>query len=333
MKILVTGGMGYIGSLLVENLLKRNNIVYIVDLMIYENKLNLNNKNLILIKEDIRYVDWDEILGNGVEVVYHLAGVSNDPGNGVDREEGFSINYDATINLYEKCIKNGVEKFVYPSSCSVYGKSKCISEENDIILDEQSPINPLTDYAIAKSKVEKYILNKKYSKEICTIIFRPATVYGLSYRQRFDLIVNSMVAEVINNGCISVSDKTNIRPTVYIKDLIRAYLLLLDADKEIVNGQVFNIAYDNYIIEDICKNVFKVVGHSVPINSNNISKSRSYRVNSDKIRKFLGFNPKYSMEDGVKELVDAFNKGAFKDYKINDNYFNKVCQPKFFGIK
>ena len=329
MKVLVTGGMGYIGSLLVEKLLNKNHLVYVVDLMIYETKFDINKKNLILIKGDIRTQNWDKILSQGIDVVYHLAGVSNDPGNGISSKQGLDINYYATVKLYNACLKNNVKRFIYPSSCSVYGKQFNEGEKN--ILNEECLINPLTNYAIAKAKVEKYIINNVKNKKMCTIVIRPATVYGISYRQRFDLIVNNFTAETMKNGTIVISNKKNVRPTVHINDLIRAYILLLNVNKNLVNNEIFNIAYDNYTLENIYTSIFKITNKTAIVKDNNMKISRSYYVDSSKINRIIGFERKYSLNDGIEQLKRCFLNGEFNDYKENNNYFNKLCQPLFFG--
>lgn len=326
-KILVTGGMGYVGSVLVKKLLNLGYEVLIVDLMLYENSMDINsNDNVKIIQGDIREQNWDDILSDGIDIVIHLAGISNDPGNGVSREEGFDINYFATINLYNACVKNNVKRFIYPSSCSVYGR-----QNSNIELTEEAEISPISDYAIAKAKVEKYLLNSV--NKMCTTVIRPATVYGISYRQRFDLIVNNFAAEVFYNGSISISNKYNIRPTVNIKDLVEAYILLINSDSSIIDRNIFNLAYDNLSIGEICNIIFNEFNKNVSLKESIDNKSRSYRVSSNKIESLLNYKRRNTLIDGIKELKNEFLNNTFSDYNKNDHYYNNRIQSKYFNIK
>lgn len=332
MNILITGGMGYIGSQLVYELLKdERNFIYIVDLMIYKNKLPLNKNNLKVIKDDIRGESCRNILKQGIDIVYHFAGVSNDPGNGITPEEGMDINYNATINLYKDCLKFGVKRFIYPSSCSVYGRQNIDEGDTAIYLNENSNVNPITNYAIAKRKVENYILQNNLNTNMCVTIVRPATVYGWSYRQRFDLIVNKSIAEIYYKKSVTVSDKRNIRPTIHIKDLIDLYILLSIVEIKKINNEIFNLAYDNLSIENICEKIFEELDINVKIHEKKEKESRSYYVTSEKVEKVLGFKRRFSLEHGIREMKQSLLNCEFDDIDINRNYFNRLCQPIYFA--
>lgn len=322
MKILITGGAGYVGSMLVQKLASYGHDIYIVDLCIYDTKLNLSQKNITLYKSDIRYFDWKIILERHIDVVYHLASISNDPGYGGSETVGESVNYIATIRLYDECIRYQVSKFIYPSSCSVYGRQI----NKDILLTEENLVNPLTNYARLKIKVEEYIQS---NPKINYTILRPATVYGYSFRQRFDLVINSFIAHIYYGKNVAVSDVNNIRPCVYINDLVDIYIRFLGYDK--IDKQIYNVvAQNNSLIEtfQLIKGILN--SKSCLLNENN-EFSRSYRVCADKILKLFPDFSYSPFRKGIQTLVDKFNEGIFYDYEINSNYYGKMRQPVFFS--
>lgn len=293
--VLITGGVGYIGTVLVNKLLKNDYKVKVIDLMIYDNKLDINNANLKAYKMDIRENNIDNLL-KGVDVVIHLASISIDPGYGVSDQTGYEINYEATKNLFEKCKKYKVKRFIYPSSCSVYG----ISEEDNIT--EDSKINPLTNYAKCKVLCEDYLLNNSTS-EMTTIILRPATVYGFSPRQRFDLLINKMVCEGFVEGRIRVSNGECIRPNIYIEELVNVYLELISVPSKLVHKEIFNVAQNNKKVFDIANEVKNLIGKSVElIIKDDKCDDRSYFVNSNKIENIIRFEPQ-NFTLGIENLL------------------------------
>lgn len=321
MKILLTGGLGYIGSNLAEKLSLENE-VYVVDLGIYETKLK-PDANIHIIKEDIRNIEWDPLFENGFDYVYHLAGISNDPGYGIDDEVGNAINYESSVKLFEKCKEYNIKRFIYPSSCSVYGH-----REEDEIVDETATPNPLTNYAKNKLLVENYITDN-YGIMPYTIL-RPATVFGLSYRQRFDLVVNSFLLKMWYNEDICVSNRRNYRPSLFIDDLIKIYIEILQNKK--TENKIYNVAANNMTLEEVFWRIKNNISTTSRLMDEECDASRSYRVSSQKI--INDFDSKIiftSIEDGIEGLKNSISKGCFDDYNTNTNYYGRLRQPIFFG--
>lgn len=318
MKILITGGLGYIGTKL-ANVLSKENEIYIVDFDVYENKFNFSN-NVHIYKCDIRKCNWDYFLSKKVDYVYHLAGISNDPGYGVNEKIGREINFEATVRLFNSCCKYDVKRFIYPSSCSIYGKW------NNGILDESGMINPLTNYARNKVFVEHYIFSHSY---IPYTIIRPATVYGYSPRQRFDLLVNSMIIKMLNNEDIVVNNSKDVRPSVCIDDLVYIYEKIINVDAAI--NQVYNVSTDNFCVQEIFNQLKKFLNSESNIIEKGTGDERSYNIDNSKILEILSDFKFTSFSNGILELVEHINRGEFDDYKANPNYYGSKKQPQFFG--
>ena len=312
--ILVTGGAGYVGSALVPELLKHYNVT-VIDLMIYGNKLPRNNKNLKIIKGDIR--DKAKVIKatKGIDCVIHLACISNDPSFELNPKLGKSINLLAFEPLVKISKKNGVKRFIYASSSSVYGIKK------DKNVNEKMRLKPLTEYSKFKADCEK-ILFKYSSEDFTPIVIRPATVCGFAQRQRFDLVVNILTNLAFNKREITVLGGNQLRPNIHISDMVRAYIHLIRADKKIVNNQIFNVGYQNQSVNKIAKIVKKIIGKDVKINVKKSNDNRSYHISSNKIKKVLKFNSKSTIEDAVKDLKKAFKKKKFKNSLTDEMYFN-----------
>ena len=320
--IFITGGAGYAGSCLVPELLKKGYKVTVYDIMYYtDNFLPKNNPNLTIIKGDIR--DKEKIYSScqNHDVFIHLACISNDTSFALDEKLSTSINLDAFEPMVEAAKNAGIKRFIYASSSSVYGLS---SEKN---VTEDHPLVPLTLYNKFKGLCEPLLLNNT-SKNFEGVIFRPATVCGYAPRQRFDLSVNILTSHAINKKEITVFGGKQLRPNLHIKDYCDAVEVLLDSQAEKVNNEIFNIGYQNMSIADISLTVKKVVEEEfkefleIPIKTVESSDNRSYHINSDKIFNLLGFKPKLSIEDAVRELCVEFKKNSFDDPLNNELYFN-----------
>lgn len=320
--VLITGGSGYIGTVLVTELLKKGYKVKLLDLMIYDNQVDVNNKNLTIYKMDIRENSIDKVL-RGVDIVIHLASISNDPGYGISDETGYEINYEATKKLFEKCKEYNVKRFIYPSSCSVYGN---INEDNIV---ESSKIMPLTNYAKCKFLCEDYILNNS-TNEMTTVILRPATVYGFSPRQRFDLLINKMVCEAFVEGKITVNNSECIRPNIYIKELVNIYLEIIESPSKLVHNQIFNVAQNNRKVLDLAYEVKSLFEKNVEvIKKGSKGDARSYSINSNKIKSIVKVE-NLNFTTGVEELVEKLNDSYFVDPINNEFYYNALRQPQYF---
>ena len=320
--IFITGGAGYVGSRLVPQLLEKGYRVTIYDILYYTKKYLPNeNKNLKIIEGDIRDALKLEKACDNHDVFLNLACISNDASFELDEKLSKSVNFDSFEPMVMAAKKSGIKRFIYASSSSVYGLS---SEKN---VTEDHPLVPLTLYNKFKGLCEPLLLNNT-SKNFEGVIFRPATVCGYAPRQRFDLSVNILTSHAINKKEITVFGGKQLRPNLHIKDYCDAVEVLLDSQAEKVNNEIFNIGYQNMSIADISLTVKKVVEEEfkefleIPIKTVESSDNRSYHINSDKIFNLLGFKPKLSIEDAVRELCVEFKKNSFDDPLNNELYFN-----------
>lgn len=315
--VCVTGGAGYVGSVLVPKLLQEGYRTKVLDLYIYgEDVLNhvKDNPNLEQIKGDIRDQDLLKGVIPGCDAVIHLACISNDPSFELDPALSKSINYDAFLDLVKVSKQSGVKRFIYASSSSVYG----IKEEEQVT--EDLPLEPLTDYSKYKVMCEDYLLENKGS--MTALIVRPATVCGYSPRLRLDLTVNILTNHAINNKKITVFGGGQQRPNIHIEDMTNLYVEALRWPDEAIDGKIYNAGYQNHKVKDIAKIVRNVVGEDVEIVTTPTNDVRSYRVSSEKIKQEVGLEPQYTIEDAVRDLVEAFKKGLVPDPMHDPRYYN-----------
>ena len=316
-EILITGGAGYVGSVLTPYLLTRGHKVSVIDLMIYGKEVLKKDKNLKIIKGDIRNKNLLEKILPGHDVVIHLACISNDPSFELNPSLGKSINLDAFTPLVEIAKKNGVKRFIYASSSSVYG----VKKEKDV--DETISLEPLTDYS--KFKIDCEIILKKYISENFTpIIIRPATVCGYAPRQRLDVVVNILTNLAYHKRAITIFGGKQLRPNIHIKDMARAYEILVNAPKSKVSGEIFNVGYENCSVFELANMVKKTIGDDVSLKSSPTDDNRSYHISSKKIKKILGFDTVNTISDAINDLKLAFKKGLLP---------NSLTDKKFFNIK
>ena len=314
-KILITGGAGYVGAVLTPYLLNEGHKITVIDLMIYGEEVLNKNPNLRIIKGDIRDTNLLKKELPNHDVVIHLACISNDPSFELDPKLGKSINLEAFKPLVEISKQNLIKRFIYASSSSVYGLKK----EKEI--HENISLEPLTDYS--KYKAECEIILKKYESENFTpIIIRPATVCGYSPRQRLDVVVNILTNLAYHKRKISVFGGDQLRPNIHIKDMVKAYDVLIDAKKSEVSGEIFNAGYENKTVLDLANTVKTVIGEDVQLKSTPTDDNRSYHISSEKIKKVLGFESKYTISDAVTDLKIAFKKGLLPNSLHDDKYFN-----------
>lgn len=321
--VLVTGGAGYVGSVLVPKLLKKGYHVTVVDLYIYgENVLDSvkDNPNLKQVNGDIRDRKLLDLELKGMDAVIHLACISNDPSYELDPALGKSINYDAFISLVDISKKNGVKRFIYASSSSVYG----IKEEENVT--EDLSLEPLTDYSKYKALCEDYLL-KQRSPGFTVLILRPATVCGYSPRLRLDLSVNILTNNAVNKGMITVFGGEQKRPNIHIEDMTDLYIKTLEYPDYKIDGKIFNAGYYNMKMKDIAEAVKKVVSQEMKKNNIDIiftpsDDNRSYHVSSEKIKRELGFKAKRPVEEAVKDLCMAFREGKIQNSMEDRRYYN-----------
>ncbi len=322
MKILVTGGAGYVGSLLTKRLSEKNHEVLIYD-MCWFGKDHINeNTNLKLIQADIRdKVSFERAVKN-VDVVIHLACISNDPSYDLNENLSKTINYDCFKDLVETSKKNKVKKFIYASSSSVYGYS-----DNPNVTEEH-PLVPLTLYNKFKGLCEP-ILQDYLDDSFTGVIIRPATVCGYAPHCRLDLSVNILTNHAVNNKKITVlGGGQQKRPNLHVEDMCRAYELLIEEDLRKINGEIFNVSYENKkiielaeIVKENVQSFFNYDSIDIEVKTDTVD-NRSYHVNSDKIKRVLGFEPKFNIDDAVISLCKAFNNGKLKDSLTDPKYIN-----------
>ena len=321
-KILITGGAGYVGSLLSERLVDLGNKVLIYDTCYYGTNHIKENDNLKLVKADIRDIETFEKSVNGIDSVIHLACISNDPSFALNENLCKTINFDCFEELVRISKKSRVKKFIYASSSSVYGFS-----DSDNVTEEH-PLVPLTLYNKFKGMCEP-ILEKYLDSNFVGVVIRPATLCGYAPRCRLDLSVNILTNHAVNNKKIIVlGGGEQKRPNLDIRDMCRAYETILEADERLINNETFNVSCGNKKIielaEMVKKNVesfFNISDIEIEIKSETIDK-RSYHVNSDKIKNILGFKSEYSVDDAIISLCEAFKKGYLPNSLTDTAYIN-----------
>lgn len=313
--IFVTGGAGYVGSVLVPKLLAVGHRVTVLDLMIYGEDTLEDHPNLTKQKGDIRNIDLLKKMIPGHDSVIHLACISNDPSFELNPALGKSINLDAFSPLVEISKGAFVKRFIYASSSSVYG----IKEEKDV--HEEMTLEPLTDYSKFKAECET-ILSNFHDDDFITVTLRPATVCGYSPRQRLDVVVNILTNLAYHKGEISVFGGSQLRPNIHIEDMADAYMVILDAPDEKVSQKVFNVGCENHSVLELAKTVQEVVSGNVKLVVSPTDDLRSYHVSSEKILKELGFATRHSIKQASIDLVQAFEKGLLPHSLEDERYFN-----------
>jgi len=314
-KILITGGAGYVGAVLTPYLLEKGYKVTVLDLMIYGETVLKKNSNLKIIKGDIRDINLLKKELPNHDVVIHLACISNDPSFELNPKLGKSINLEAFKPLVEISKQNLIKRFIYASSSSVYGLKK----EKEI--HENISLEPLTDYS--KYKAECEVILKKYESENFTpIIIRPATVCGYSPRQRLDVVVNILTNLAYHKRKISVFGGKQLRPNIHIKDMAKAYDVLINAQKSKVSGEIFNVGYENKTVLDLANIVKSVLGDDIQLVETPTDDNRSYHISSKKIKKILNFDPEFTIKNAVNDLRIAFEKNLLPNSLTDEKYFN-----------
>lgn len=328
--VLVTGGAGYVGHVLVPQLLKAGYNVTVFDTFWYPNKLPAH-ANLKLIEGDIRETAKLAKAFDGIECVLSLACISNDASFELDEELSTSVNLDAFEPMVVAAKAAGVKRFVYCSSSSVYG----VSDQPEVT--EEHPLLPVSLYNKYKGMCEP-LLWKHQGPDFTCVTIRPATVCGYSPRTRMDLSVNILTNHAVNNNKITVFGGSQLRPNLHIQDMVNLYQLLIELPAEKIAGQTFNAGYQNLSIMEIAQVVRRVVKEEYPergeieIVTTPTDDIRSYHINSDKIARVIGFRPKHTIEDAVRDLCKAFKAGLLPDSMTDDQYFN-VKRMKRLGIK
>lgn len=316
--VLVTGGAGYVGACTVPKLLKAGYEVKVLDLYLYGEHVFQPfkaNPRLTEIKGDLRDSTLVDRALTGVDAVIHLACISNDPSYELNPSLGKSINYDCFLPLVQLSKANGISRFIYASSSSVYG----IKEEPEVT--EDLPLLPLTDYSKYKAMCEEVLLKEAADHFTCLIV-RPSTVCGYSPRLRLDLTVNILTNHAINDGVIKVYGGQQKRPNIHIEDMSDLYLEALRWPHEKIHKKVFNVGYENHTVNEIARMVKEEIGSHVKIEHVPTSDDRSYHVSSKKIREELDFVPKHTIREAIQDLKHAMEEGLIPDPMSSPRYYN-----------
>lgn len=313
-KIIVIGGAGYVGCELVSKLLQKNYLVTVYDLMIYGNNLP-ENKNLKIIKGDVRDIVKLKDSLKHQDAVIHLACISNDPSFELNPKLGQEINFDCFEPLVLAAKENGVKHFIYASSSSVYGV------KDTPMITEDAKLDPLTDYSKFKVKCEEILLSNTTNNFFGSII-RPATVCGYSSRQRLDLVVNILTNLAYHKKIIKIFGGSQLRPNIHISDMVDSYICLLESEKSKIKDQIFNVGFENHSVETLALMVQKNMSSEIELEYSKSDDNRSYHIDSQKISKILNFKPKKNINEGIKDLIAAFDKKLFSDTLNNEEYFN-----------
>jgi nucleoside-diphosphate-sugar epimerase len=306
---------------LVPRLLAEGYSVVVYDLMLFGSAGLTPHPNLEVIHGDIRDTASFAVAVKGADSVIHLACMSNDPSFELDPGLSKSINYDCFEPMVVAARNAGVRRFIYASTSSVYGVS------DDPNVTEEHPLVPLTDYNKYKGLCEPILLRYQ-SPEFTTVILRPATICGYSPRMRLDLSVNILTNHAVNKGVITVFGGEQKRPNLHIDDVVDVYLMLLELPDDLVSGEIFNAAYQNHTIRDLAEIARRVVETEMPqrapirIETTPSNDLRSYHVSSRKIKEKLGYAPKRTIEDAVRDLCAAFSAGKLPNSLSDDKYFN-----------
>ncbi|HYS85740.1 MAG TPA: SDR family oxidoreductase [Bradyrhizobium sp.] len=296
MRVLVTGACGYKGTVLVPKLLNSGHEVTAIDTMWFGNYLK-PHKNLTVEKTDVR--DADKITLDGLDAIIHLSSIANDPCGDLDPKLTWEVSALATMQLADKAVRNGVRRFIYASSGSVYG----VKEEAQVTEDLEP--RPISEYNKTKMVAERVLLS--YANEMVVQIIRPATVCGYSPRMRLDVSVNMLTMQALTKEHITVFGGNQIRPNVHIDDITDVYLFMLDHPE---HQGIYNAGFENISIMDIARRVTEYAPARITVTESN--DPRSYRVNSEKLLA-TGFRPKKTVDDAIREIVDKFRLGQLKD--------------------
>lgn len=326
MKVLVTGHLGYIGVVLVPMLQKRGHQVTGLDSDLFR-RCTFGPESQISkvpnIRKDIRDVELKDIAGQGFDACLHLAGLSNDPLGDYKPELTYDINHKASVKLAQICKQAGVNRWVFSSSCSNYGAG------GDGLLDEHAAFNPVTPYGESKVMVERDVAPMADSK-FTPVFLRNATAYGVSARIRFDLVVNNLTAWAYTTGQVLLkSDGTPWRPLVHIEDISRAFIAVMEAPREKVAGQAFNIcaSKENYRIRELAEIVKNTVPNSkVEFAGGAGPDKRNYRVNGDKFAKaFPDFVPKWTAKAAAEDLYNTFKKHQLTPNDFEGEKYKRIA--------
>ncbi|MEZ5960100.1 MAG: NAD(P)-dependent oxidoreductase [Hyphomonadaceae bacterium] len=328
MKVLLTGSRGYIGTVMTPMLQKAGHEVVGLDADLYSRCTFSDGGEIVdipTIIRDTRDVRLEDV--EGFDAVIHLAALSNDPLSNLNPNLTYDVNHLASVKIAELAKKAGVPKFIFASSCSNYGKT-----EGDEMIDETGKLAPVSAYGESKVLVERDV-KPMADENFCPVFIRPATAYGVSPRQRFDIVLNNLVAWGMTKGVILLkSDGTPIRPIVHIEDISRAFIAALEAPADLVRGEAFNVGQTahNYTVRQIAEIVRDIVPNTtIELTSEAGPDPRSYRVSFEKIKDTLpGFQPQWDAVKGAEQLYAAYKKSGVTVEEFEGTRYNRIAHIK-----
>jgi nucleoside-diphosphate-sugar epimerase len=322
-KILVVGGAGYVGSVLVPELLARGYAVKVFDRMYYgKHGLGDCADRIELLVGDIRTMSPRDL--EDTAAVVNLGGLSNDPTAEYNPTANHEMNTVATEHLARLCKQAGVRRYVFASTCSIYDFGEG-AVERDVVMDEDSPVAPKAAYAHSKHEAEKALLALA-DDDFCPVLLRKGTVFGFSPRMRYDLVVNTFVKFALSQGRLTLHNGGEMwRPMVEVRDVAKAYIVCLQAPEEKVHGQVFNVVNHNYRISELALRVQAAL-HEAGVESKihadyRYRGVRNYRVSGKKMERVLDFKPSISIHESVVDMVANIHKYGYTDFE-NPRYYN-----------
>lgn len=319
-RILVIGGAGYIGSALLPKLLAKGYQVRLLDLLIYGTEAIeevIDHPNLEIMQADFRQVDRVVEAMHNVDAVVHLGAIVGDPACALDEELTIEVNLMATRMIAEVAKGSAVSRFIFASTCSVYGA-------NTATLDERSALNPVSIYARSKIASEKVLMSMA-SPAFAPTLLRFGTIYGLSGRTRFDLVINLLTAKALVDRRMTIFGGNQWRPFIHVDDAAEALLKTIEASLSLVGNQIFNVGSDqqNYTIQQAGEIIARLVPSAQLVSEESDTDIRDYKVSFAKVAKTLEFTPRWTLEQGVRQVIDAIETGRVKDYR----------DPKYSNVK
>lgn len=322
-KVLVVGGAGYVGSVLVDELLAVGFTVRVLDRLFYGRRSAEHFLDRVeLVTADMR--DFDASHVEGCAAVINLGGLSNDPTAEFNPTANEELNTHASIRVAEVARAAGVPRLIFASTCSIYDRGVG-DDARDLLQDEESEVEPRAAYAVSKLAAEQVILPMA-SDTFAPVVFRKGTIFGFSPRMRYDLVVNTFVKDALSKGRISVHYGGAMwRPLIDIRDVARAYVMALQAPAKLIRGQIFNLSGGNFRISELALRVqhaLRELDIEVELDIEfGYRLVRSYRVSADKASRVLGFQPKVEVEESVAQMVDQIQAYGYTDFS-NPRYYN-----------